>query len=43
MMGGNGASWVISRVGAWVSGRVDDVSVHSVVNGTDIGKNKARI
>lgn len=43
MMGGNDASWVISRGEAWVYGRVDGASVQSVVNGTYGGKKKARI
>jgi hypothetical protein len=43
MMGGGDASWVISRGEDWVYGRVEGASVQSVVNGTDVGKNKARI
>jgi hypothetical protein len=43
VMGGGDASWVISRGEAWVYGRVEGASVKSVVNGTDVRKNKARI
>jgi hypothetical protein len=42
-MGGNDASWVISRGDVWAYGRVEGASVQSVVNGTDMRKNEARI
>jgi len=43
VIGVNGALRVISRGEARVYGRVDVASVQSVVDGTDVGKNKVRI
>jgi hypothetical protein len=42
-MGVNIASWVMSWGEVWSYGGVVGVSVESVVNGADVGENKARI